>query len=253
MEYIKKENYDYIMNKYHDSTKPFNSFARFIRRDEIFSDCTGMNGEKIKEEIILRDNAISHLPHSIRKARAFEFVLQNTKISCDSRNIFPAINMLDRPLNSTLIRQWSDEVFGRLIPETGRKRAEFEQKGIVTMWPDYDHSVPFWDRIFDLGFAGILNESEAVRASKKLTDTEDAFFEGIKITYSAIINLLDRLQILAEKTAGSEKMAKALRNIKSNPPSTFYEALLTDYLYFMLSEHIEGLQVRSLSNFDRLF
>ena len=253
MEYIKKENYDYIMSKYHDSTKPFNSFARFIRRDEIFSDCTGMNGEKIKEEIILRDNAISHLPHSIRKARAFEFVLQNTKISCDSRNIFPAINMLDRPLNSTLIRQWSDEVFGRLIPETGRKRAEFEQKGIVTMWPDYDHSVPFWDRIFDLGFAGILNESEAVRASKKLTDTEDAFFEGIKITYSAIINLLDRLQNLAEKTAGSEKMAKALRNIKSNPPSTFYEALLTDYLYFILSEHIEGLQVRSLSNFDRLF
>ena len=48
-------------------------------------------------------------------------------------------------------------------------------------------------------------------------------------------------------------LKKALNNIKRNAPKTFYEALLVDYIYFMLSEHIEGLQVRSLSNFDRIF
>ena len=46
MEYIRKSDYDYIMNKYHDASKPFNSFARFIRRDEIFSAETGMDGEE---------------------------------------------------------------------------------------------------------------------------------------------------------------------------------------------------------------
>ena len=80
MEYIKKTDYDYIMDKYHDSSKPFNSHARFIRRDEIFSDETGMKGEKIKEEIVRRDEEIKHLPHPVRKAKAFEFVLESSKI-----------------------------------------------------------------------------------------------------------------------------------------------------------------------------
>lgn len=252
MEYIKNKDYDYIMNKYHDSSKPFNSFERFIRRDEIFSDETGMDGDKIKEEIIRRDVEIKHLPHPVRKAKAFEFVLENTKISCDSRDIFPAINMIDRPLNSTLVKEWRNEVFGEVIPEIEKKRSHFEKAGIVTMWPDYDHSVPVWERIFGLGFAGLLRESELMRLSKNLTDEEDAFFEGIKITYTAIVDFIGRLYELAAKTTGSEKMAKALKNIQNNPPATFYEALLVDYIYFMLSEHVEGLQVRSLCNFDKI-
>ena len=252
MEYIKNKDYDYIMNKYHDSSKPFNSFERFIRRDEIFSDETGMDGDKIKEEIIRRDVEIKHLPHPVRKAKAFEFVLENSKISCDSRDIFPAINMIDRPLNSTLVKEWRNEVFGEVIPEIEKKRSHFEKAGIVTMWPDYDHSVPVWERIFGLGFAGLLRESELMRLSKNLTDEEDAFFEGIKITYTAIVDFIGRLYELAAKTTGSEKMAKALKNIQNNPPATFYEALLVDYIYFMLSEHVEGLQVRSLCNFDRI-
>lgn len=252
MEYIKKTDYDYIMDKYHDSSKPFDSHARFIRRDEIFSDETGMDGEKIKEEIVSRDEKIKHLPHPVRKAKAFEFILENTKISCDSRDPFPAINMIDRPINDTLVRAWRQEVFSETIPETEEKRSYMGKAGIVTMWPDYDHSVPVWERIFGLGFAGLLEESEKARLSKKLTDQEDAFFEGIKITYSAIVNFIGRLYNLAAKTKGSEKMAAALKNIKNNPPATFYEALLVDYIYFMLSEHIEGLQVRSLCNFDRI-
>ena len=252
MEYIKNKDYDYIMNKYHDSSKPFNSFERFIRRDEIFSDETGMDGDKIKEEIIRRDVEIKHLPHPVRKAKAFEFVLENTKISCDSRDIFPAINMIDRPLNSTLVKEWRNEVFGEVIPEIEKTRSHFEKAGIVTMWPDYDHSVPVWERIFGLGFAGLLRESELMRLSKNLTDEEDAFFEGIKITSTAIVDFIGRLYELAAKTTGSEKMAKALKNIQNNPPATFYEALLVDYIYFMLSEHVEGLQVRSLCNFDKI-
>lgn len=252
MEYIKNKDYDYIINKYHDASAPFDSFARFIRRDEIFSPETGMDGDRIKEEIMRRDMEIKDLPHPVRKARAFEFILENTRISCDSRDIFPAINMIDRPLNSTLVNEWLSEVFERTIPETEEKRLFLGNAGIVTIWPDYDHSVPVWERIFGLGFAGLLEESEKVRASKSLTEEEDAFFEGIKITYTAIVEFIGRLYELAAKTDGSEKMAKALKNIKDNPPSTFYETLLVDYIYFMLSEHIEGLQVRSLCNFDRI-
>ena len=247
MEYIKTADYDYITNKYAKNGN------RFTRVDNIFAPETGMDGDLIRSEIVRRDEEISHLPHPVRKAKAFEFVLDNTRISCDSHDVFPAINAIDRPVNGMITDEWSGEVFCELIPEVAKKRNQLEDDGIVTIWPDYDHSVPYWDRIFELGFEGLLNESEKIRSERDLTDDEDAFFEGIKITYTAIINFLARLTDLAKATKGSEKTAEALKNITHNPPKTFYEALLVDYIYFMLSEHIEGLQVRSLSNFDRLF
>lgn len=253
MEYIKNADYDYIMNKYHDQSKPFNSLDRFHRHDEIFDNDTGLHGDDILEGIKNQDEEIKNLPHPVRKAKAFEYVLKNTRISCDKRDIFPAINMVDRPINQTLVLKWKREVFGEIIPKVEEKRVYFERNGIATIWPDYDHSVPVWDRILNLGFSGILAESEVARAKiQNITDGQTAFFDGVKITYTAILEFIERLQNQAKKQE-NHRMAKALKNIKKNPPKSFYEALLVDYLYFMLSEHIEGLQVRSLSNFDRLF
>ena len=253
MYYIKDRDYEYITTKYKDNrvVRQHNS-NRFVRKDDIFSPDTGMDGDKIKEEILLRDKENEHLSHPVRKGLAFDFILKNTRISCDSRDIFPAINSIDRPLNKTLVAKWNEEVFGGIIADVEKRRKHLESSGIVTIWPDYDHSVPVWDRVFALGFTGLLEESERARKSRALTEKEDAFFEGIKITYEAIIAFVGRLEELAKKTPGSGKMAAALHNIKSEAPNTFYEALLVDYIYFMLSEHIEGLQVRSLCHFDRL-
>ena len=252
MQYIKDNDYQYIMNKYHDSSKPFDGHRRFIRRDEIFENMPGMDAEKVIEGAIEQDKLLENEPHCIRKAKAFEFILKNTKISCDPRDIFPAINMIDRPLNNVIVNKWREEVFGEIIPEVQGKKTQLERDGIVTLWPDFDHSVPYWDRIYKLGFAGLLAESEKCRKNRDCTPEQETFFEGIKITYTAIIDFVGRLSELAQSTPGSEKMASALANIYKNPPETFYEVLLLNYIYFMLSEHIEGLQVRSLGNFDRL-
>ena len=253
MEYIKQSDYDYIINKYHDTSRPFDPFKRFIRHDAIFAPETGMDGDTIKEGILREDEKHRTLPHPVRKAKALTYILQNTRISCDSRDRFPAINTIDRPLNATLIAKWKQEIFSETIPEVEAERKYLEQAGIVTIWPDYDHSVPLWERIFSLGFAGLLRESEAARRAKALTPEQDAFFEGIKLTYEAIIAFVGRLEVLAAATVGSERMAQALHGIRHRAPETFYECLLVNYIYFMICEHIEGLQVRSLSNFDRIF
>ena len=71
MEYIKSKDYDYIMNKYHNASQPFDGHSRFIRKDDIFSDDTGMDGDKIREEILRRDEEIKHLSHPVRKAKAY--------------------------------------------------------------------------------------------------------------------------------------------------------------------------------------
>ena len=253
MEYIKPCDYDYIMNKYHDQGKPFNAHRRFIRRDEYFDPATGADPAEIEAGILAQDAALAALPHPVRKAKAFAYILQNTRISCDKRDIFPAINMIDRPLNRTLINTWKKEVFGTLLPRVEEKRVKLFDTGAATIYPDYDHSVPVWEQILGLGFGGLLRESEAARAEKEtLTEDQLAFFEGVKITYTAIIDFIDRLQKQA-LCQDNQKLAAALESIQHNPPQTFYEGLLVSYLFFMLCEHIEGMQVRSLSNFDRLF
>ena len=253
MEYLSQASYQYIMNKYHDQSQPFDGFKRFIRHDAIFDPATGMDGDAILARIQQQDQQIRDLPHPVRKAKAFAYILENTRINCDPRDPFPAINMIDRPLNQTLIAQWRKEVFEDMIPENAQRRAWFERNGIVTMWPDFDHSVPVWDRVFALGFSGLLAESEAARKAKtSLTEEQTAFYDGIFITYTAILAFLQRLQVQAQ-VQGSNRMAQALDALQKNPPRSFYEALLMDYIYFILSEHIEGLQVRSLANFDRIF
>ena len=246
MKYIRQCDFEYIINKYHDASKPFDGYARFIRRDMLFTPEAGMAPEDILAGIWENDILYQDLPHSIRKARALEYVLKNTRVSCDTRDIFPAINMVDRPLSQTLIKKWKKEILTEGIPEVEARRSCLENNGVVTIWPDYDHSVPVWDRLFSLGFVGILEESERMRKKSAFTEDEDAFFEGIKITYEAILVLIDRLC----RITTTEKMRNALKSLRQRAPQNFYEALLLSYLYFIISEHIDNLQVRSLSGFD---
>ena len=241
MKYIKQEDYDYIIKKYHPK--------RFARRDELFSEDSGMAPDDIIAGILANDKIIEQLPHPIRKARALEYVLKNTRIAFDERDIFPAVNMVDRPIDQTLVKKWRGYVFNKLIPEVNARRGRLKEAGAVAVSPDYDHSVPVWDRLLSLGFAGILAESEQIRGTKPRTEEEDAFFEGIRITYEAVLSFVGRLGAIAP----TKKARQALDSIKAGAPKTFYEALLLSYIYFMISEHVDRLQVRSLSNFDRLF
>jgi len=125
MKYVKHCDYDYIINKYHDTKKPFNPHARFIRHDEIFDANTGMQGDDIIKGINEQDEKIIGLPHSVRKAKALDYVLKNTRISCDNRDIFPAVNMVDRPLARTVVGKWRWWVFNKDIPDVEKKRFFF--------------------------------------------------------------------------------------------------------------------------------
>ena len=253
MEYIKSQDYEYIKSKHHDASKPWNGMGRFVRRDELFDPATGMDPDSLREGFLAQDETLKHLPHPIRKAKALEFIMANTRISCDPRDRYPSVNANDRPLKKTIVDEWKREVLKGIVAEVGAKRSYLEHAGIATIWPDYDHSVPVWDRVMALGFSGLLRESEEARAKGTWDESQEAFFEGIKITYEAILSFVGRLADLAEKTEGSERMARALRQLKSGTPTSFYEALLLNYLYFLISEHIDYLQVRTIGNFDRLF
>ena len=251
MYFIEDKDYDYIMQKYADDPKPVLERSRFVRQDRIFDKKTGLDGDLIISKLVDIDANNKHLSHSVRKALALEFVLKNTRISCDPRDIFPAINALDRPLQKALISKWSDEIFSGVLAETRKTMKKYTDSALCTIWPDFDHSVPGFDRLFALGFFGILSEAKKALETRVLTQKQREFFESVAISYNALISLVGRLATLADNTNGSKKLAKALHNLRKNPPKTFYEALLLIYIYFIVSEHIDILQVRSLCNFDR--
>ena len=156
MMYFSDESYHYIMNKFHDTGKPFNSLSRFVRHDAIFSPDTGMDPQLIQVKILENDQQYLDRSHFYRKAKALEFVLDHTRIDCDPRDIFPAINCTDRPVEKTLVKQWYDDVFQNILPEVNDRMRLQSKNGVTALYPDYNHTLPVWDTIFSIGFTGIL-------------------------------------------------------------------------------------------------
>ena len=237
--YISRRDLDYIRNKHHNLEKPYfgNKHAggtRFVCNPEIFDPSTGIDPELMVEGLKKNDLKYEKLSHKIRKARAFEYVLENTRIACDSRDRFPAICQLDRPISKALQAPWRRELFDGIIPEVEKKRARLEAEGVVTIWVDFDHSVPVWDKIFKLGFTGILSDvlekRECFFKSNPKTEDSEAFFEGVVITYRALVSFVGRLAALAEKTDGSSRLAEALRRLCNGAPTCFYDVLLAIHI-----------------------
>ena len=51
MIYINDVDRDYILNKYHLLSKPYDIMNRFVRNDVIFDPSTGMDGDEIIKEL----------------------------------------------------------------------------------------------------------------------------------------------------------------------------------------------------------
>lgn len=254
MNYIKDIDYDYIMNKYHDATKE-ETFSRFVANEKIFDESTGLSTEEIEAHISVIEKQYANQPHCIIKARAFEYILDHTRISCDARDIYPAICSIDRTIRKTLISKWEQEVFNDKIPETKRKKEELESRGALELYIDYEHSAPNWERLFKRGITGVIEDADnfkkKLETKKALSSDEISFYEAIKIQYRAFNRLIIRMAKLAKKT--NPKLSLALGKLSTGKPETFYEALLMSYLFFIVIEHIDCMQARSLGNFDRIF
>ena len=254
MEYIKDSDLSYILNKYHDTSKPWNPLNRFLPANAPFPRDNGQDPERICEMILDQDATLADQPRPIRKAKAFALVLEHTRIACDPRDPYPAIQCIDRPLRKTLVDK--RVVAHRIAPELEEARRAMEKSGAATIWLDYDHSVPAWERVFALGFSGLLQE---VRNAKDrhakagtLTVEATAFFDSIILSYEAILRFLDRL-VEEAALADCTRQAQALKQLRVGTPNTLYEALLLSYLFFMISEHIDVMQTRTFGQMDKLF
>ena len=223
-------------------------------RSPEFDSATGIDKDTAAKEVVRF--AELDAPAPVIKARGFEFLAKNLQIEVDPHDFFPAFGCWGRTPRPI------DPLLGRLGKRVALQKGELwsllNQSGASNIWIDFDHSVPEWEQVFSLGFPGLLRNAmdwrEKHRADGTLDAKKEAYFEGIRITYEAILMMLERF-IERAKVHQNERcdfVAASLQRLHDGTPQNFFDALQLIYLYFMFSEHMDHLQVRSLGNLDRM-
>ncbi len=253
MKYITEADKKHIEGKYHPLDGSFDSNNRFAYNGYDYDSSTGMKNEDIKE--LLRDFSKQNegVHHHIVKAKEFALVLENTMIDVNPHDYFVGFYAWNRLLAETTVRKWRSEIEQNVeMKRILEMRNKYWGTGLITMWPDFDHTTPDWSKLFELGFPGILKRAEDYKEKHRAAGTLDAeteaVFDGVIITYRAIIDLLKRFYDYS-LTHGGEKTAEisaCLNRLIHGAPETSYDVLQMIYLYFMLSESVDGYQVRTL-------
>ncbi len=229
-------------------------------KQQVCDPASGLDNATLHENIMSLADELEGTPHEVVKARAFAYVCENVKIDVNPQDYFVAFgcwDRYDRPLTQ-LISKWDHQINEKYL-KVGPLMNTQNKTGAASILKDFDHSVPDWNAVFELGFPGLLERARQYRYEREkrgeLTDTTRAYFDGIEITYTAIIAMLERFRKYALAHADGNKRvlktADCLNTLIHGAPTNTYEVLQLVYLFFMFGEHIDRFQVRSLGNLDR--
>ena len=247
-----KKDLPFLQNKYHDTAAPFNAFHRMAYHGWPGDPATGYDDSEMEAGLTAFVDSLPEEPHAVTKARAFAYVLDHMRIGIDEHDYFPLLYNWNRPLRKLLTDPWQKAC--TKSEETRAYLDRYTPSGDVSIRLDYDHSVPDWHVLYALGFPGILARAKAYRAEREaaspLTADEAGYFDGIEITYDAILRLIARMRDYAAGLpfARAKEIADCLARLHEGPPETMYEQLMLIFLYWFLSESIDVYQVRSLGS-----
>ena len=251
------------------------TYLRRKFRQDVTDKATGLDVpglRKLLAEIVAAGKA-SGEPWYVTKAKCFAAQAEKMSIDMSPLDWFPAIAIWDRndrPIRDVRVKR-AGEVNARLLPDWVRKEWQAGNKdGSWNMWQDFDHSVPDWRVIMKLGFPGMKARLE------KYAVASDPFYEGLRIAMDAMMAGIDRFIEQGKKNLGlftndncqncsqianinstrstcSTRLKKeiaCLERLLSGPPQTAYDMMMFVWLYFFYSEHLDGIQCRSLSELD---
>ena len=207
------------------------------------------------------DAELGALPRPVHKAKVFQFVARNLRIDVNPHDFFPTFDCWDcndRPLTA-FVNFFQQKIRREKLTQAALWD-NMNASGASNSWIDFDHSVPDWLAILPLGLPGIRSRAQEARkklaSQQPLTPKQEAYYDGIDLTYNAMLEILARFRDVARSHAnGSERVlfvADALEKLRTGAPSNTYEVMLFIYMYFMLCEHIDRFQVRSLGNLDNM-
>ena len=233
------------------------TYLRRKFRQDVTDRATGLSQGEIAArlaEIVAAGKATGE-PWRVTKAKCFAAGVLEQSIDVSPLDWFPAIAIWDRlslPISKVTKRDRAAEVNARMLPpEIVSEWQAGNRDGSWNMWQDFDHSVPDWRVILKLGFPGMKARLE------KYALKGDPFYEGLAIAMDAMLAGLDRFIAQGRKrergTGNGERLKKeiaCLERLRKGPPQTAYDVMMFVWLYFFFSEHLDGVQCRSLTELD---
>ena len=251
------------------------TYLRRKFRQDVTDRATGLDVPGLKKLLaeIMAAGKASGESWRVTKAKCFAAEVEKMSIDVSPLDWFPAITIWDRndrPIRG-LIGKRSREVNAKMLPKwVTQEWYAGNSSGIWNMWQDFDHSVPDWRVIMALGYPGMKRRLE------KYYVAGDPFYEGLKIAMDAILAGIDRFIAQGKKNLGlftndnchncsqianinstrstcSTRLKKeiaCLERLRSGPPQTAYDMMMFVWLYFFYSEHLDGIQCRSLTELD---
>jgi len=188
----------------------------------------------------------------ILKAKAYAIACDKIAIGVSGLDWFPAFacwNRYNLPLGC-MIAERAQFIATNCHPQATARMKRGNAVGEWMMWKDFDHSVPQWDQVLALGLTGLRQ-----RVLKHYRPAP--YYDSLLIVADASLRLVGRLAAQAEKVAATgggpraARQAQALRQLEKGAPRTTYEAMQLIYLFFVMSEHLDAMQCRSLSVIDQ--
>ena len=268
---------------YVENITDVDTYLRRKFRQDVTDRSTGLDVPGLKKllaEIVAAGKA-SGEPWYVTKAKCFAAQVEKMSIDVSPLDWFPAIAIWDRNIRDVRVKR-AGEVNARLLPDWVRREWQAGNKdGTWTMWQDFDHSVPDWRVIMKLGFPGMKKRLEKYTRGRdalprvrngqdaRCASGGDSFYEGLRIAMDAMLAGIDRFIAQGKKNLGREgapetfaarpraagnfRLAKeiaCLERLRAGPPQTAYDMMMFVWLYFFYSEHLDGIQCRSLSELD---
>ena len=242
---------------YVENITDVDTYLRRKFRQDVTDRTTGLGNDALKKLLaeIVASGKASGESWRITKAKLFAAQMEKMSIDVSPLDWFPAIAIWDRndrPISKITKHDRAREVNAKELPD--RVTREWHAGNAVgdwSMWQDFDHSVPDWRVILKLGFPGMKARLE------KYAVKGDPFYDGLVIAMDAMLKGLDRFIEQGRKrergTGNGERLKKeiaCLERLRNGPPETAYDMMMFVWLYFFWSEHIDGIQCRSLTELD---
>ncbi len=227
--------------------------ARYLEwkwRMDVTDPATGVDKAKAKAKILALSRELEPKePWNVVKATCFAWLCDNVAIDVSPLDWFPAFslwNRYDRPMNAVTGRR-NGEIDKKYYPEMRARMNKGNAIGRYTVWKDFDHIIPEWDKVLPLGFPGMKSR---LRANWK---DGVPYYRAELMASEAIDRLLNRLIAQGRARGGARaiRQAESLTRLRDGAPQTAYDVMQFIYLYFVLSEHFEAVQARSLSIIDQ--
>ena len=237
---IFKDDWDYLKRKW---------------REPCANPSTGLEREAFTKELealVARCKPVDSW--SVVKAKVFALGCDRAAIGVSKHDWYPAFASWsfhrNHPFKKIL---WSraKEIDDLYAPGFGKEVREATRSGQFTVWKDFCHCSPDWDRIFALGFKGVKAE-----LLKHWKDTE--YYKSKLIAIDAVLRFFDRLvaETEAEMKVGPgprlEKELACLKRLRDGKPETAYDVMQFIYVYWVMCENFDDYQARTLGNIDRL-